>query len=206
MRIGIDFDNTIVSYDVLFHKVAVERGVVPPSVPQTKLAVRDYLRNIGEEDAWTEMQGYVYGKRMNDAATYPGVSEFLRWARTNDIQISVISHKTRYPFLGPQYDLHRAAREWAELRFADDEGWLIEPQRVFFELTQEAKLERITAARCDYFIDDLPEILLASGFPSNTARILFDPERSHSSVGGLVRLASWDEIQRYFECQCRPNL
>ena len=29
MRIGIDFDNTIVSYDTLFHKVAVEQGAVP---------------------------------------------------------------------------------------------------------------------------------------------------------------------------------
>ena len=28
MRIGIDFDNTIVSYDALFHKVAREQGVI----------------------------------------------------------------------------------------------------------------------------------------------------------------------------------
>ena len=27
MHIGLDFDNTIVSYDILFHKVALEGGI-----------------------------------------------------------------------------------------------------------------------------------------------------------------------------------
>ena len=33
VRIGIDFDNTIVSYDVLFYKVALEQGVIPSNWP-----------------------------------------------------------------------------------------------------------------------------------------------------------------------------
>ena len=41
MRIGLDFDNTIVTYDSLFHKVATEQGLVPASLPVSKLAVRD---------------------------------------------------------------------------------------------------------------------------------------------------------------------
>ena len=53
MRIGIDFDNTIVSYDELFHKVAVEQALV--SNMQIKLAVRDYLRKIDNEPVWTEL-------------------------------------------------------------------------------------------------------------------------------------------------------
>ena len=81
MLIGIDFDNTIVSYDTLFHKVAREQGVVPDTTPQNKVAVRDHLRTIGKEDVWTEMQGYVYGARMEEAEAYPGVIDFFRWAR-----------------------------------------------------------------------------------------------------------------------------
>jgi len=38
----------------------------------SKLAVRDHLRGIDQEDVWTEMQGYVYGARMDEAAMYPG--------------------------------------------------------------------------------------------------------------------------------------
>ena len=45
MRIGLDFDNTIVSYDALFHRVAREQDVVPANTPVNKIAVRDHLRN-----------------------------------------------------------------------------------------------------------------------------------------------------------------
>ena len=71
MLIGLDFDNTIVSYDALFHKVAVEQALVPSDLPKSKLMVRDYLRKVNNETAWIEMQG-VYGARMVDAAAYPG--------------------------------------------------------------------------------------------------------------------------------------
>ena len=55
MRIGVDFDNTIVCYDEVFHRVALERKLISPSLRVNKGAVRDHLRTIGREDAWTEM-------------------------------------------------------------------------------------------------------------------------------------------------------
>ena len=42
--LGIDFDNTLVNYDNLFHKVAVEKGLIKYSLPANKIAIRDYLR------------------------------------------------------------------------------------------------------------------------------------------------------------------
>ena len=110
MRVGIDFDNTIVNYDTLFHKVALEQGVIPKTLAASKLAVRDHLRAIDKEHVWTEMQGYVYGARMEEAAMYPGVLDFLRWANLQGIGLAIVSHKTRHPFIGPKYDLHAAAR------------------------------------------------------------------------------------------------
>ena len=202
MRIGIDFDNTIVSYDTLFHKVAVEQGAVPQGTSPTKLAVRDHLRAIGREEVWTEMQGYVYGARMEEATAYPGVLEFLRWGRDRGLALSVISHKTRYPFLGPQYDLHEAARNWVSSHLKDTGGPLVPPESVFFELTKEEKVRRIEAVACDYYVDDLPEILLASDFPAGTGRILFDPEAHHERSGSIVHARSWVEILSYFRRLC----
>jgi len=49
MVLGVDFDNTIVRYDDLFHRVAVERGLVPATVPARKNDVRDFLRQQGRE-------------------------------------------------------------------------------------------------------------------------------------------------------------
>lgn len=201
MRIGFDFDNTIVSYDALFHRVAVEQSLIPADVPQSKLAVRDYLRKTGNEDAWTEMQGYVYGARMSDAEAYPGAIEFMRLARDRGIAMVIVSHKTRHPFLGPKYDLHEAARGWVANSLVEKGENLIDPALVFFESTKEAKIARIAESACDYFIDDLPEILRMPGFPEQTARILFDPESHHGADAMNQKFESWRQIQNYFEAQ-----
>lgn len=201
MRIGIDFDNTIVSYDALFHKVAREQGLVPPETPLNKVAVRDHLRGIGQEDRWTEMQGYVYGVRMVEALAYDGVIDFIRQARAAGHSIVIVSHKTRHPFLGPQYDLHAAARAWIERHLLCDGETLLSRDDVFFELTKQEKLARIAACGCDAFIDDLPEILLAADFPPGTARVLFDPEDHHSSAAaadGLRSFRTWRRIAEHF--------
>lgn len=205
MRIGIDFDNTIVNYDTLFHKVALEQGVVPPTLAATKLAVRNHLRAIDQEDVWTEMQGYVYGARMNEAAMYPGVLDFFCWARVQAIDLAIVSHKTRHPFIGPQYDLHRAAREWVANHLVDGSARLIDPARVYFELTKDEKIARINTVACDYFIDDLPEILLMKHFPAATRRILFDPDAHHPAMPALDIAHSWGEIQKNLDGPWQAN-
>ena len=197
MRIGIDFDNTIVSYDALFHKVAREQGVVPPNTPANKLAVRDYLRQIGKEDLWTEMQGYVYGERMDEANAYAGVIEFIRLADQAGHKLAIISHKTKHPILGKKCDLHAAARSWVDRHLCTEDERLIPANQVFFELTKEDKLTRISALGCDVFVDDLPEILTSPAFPKSARRILFDPEDHHrdADTSNCVVCKSWNEIE-----------
>ena len=129
MRIGVDFDNTLVSYDDIFHRVALEQGAIPASTPRSKLAVRDFLRREGREEVWTEMQGTVYGARMDEVQAYPGALEFLKWARSSGIDVCIISHKTRHPFIGPRHDLHAAAQRWVDRHVGQIE--------TFFELTKE---------------------------------------------------------------------
>lgn len=201
-HLGIDFDNTIVSYDGVFHRVALERGCIPSSVGVSKVAVRDWLRQTGKEEIWTEMQGHVYGARMRDADLYPGVREVLAAARDTGLVVSIVSHKTRYPFLGEKHDLHAAARAWVEEFLRDDAGPFVEPDRIFFETTKEAKWARIGAADVSHFVDDLPEILLSEHFPADVEKILFDPDRHHGDLGpGVTIIHGWDELgQRLLAC------
>ena len=193
--LGVDFDNTIVQYDDLFHRVAVERRLVPPSLPATKSHVRDYLRSVGNEDAWTELQGYVYGARMQDAAAFPGVIEFLTRCRQAGIEVRIVSHKTRQPFLGPKYDLHGAAMDWLTTRgFFRPDLVNLRTSDVFFEVTKDAKLRRIGELGCTHFVDDLPEFLLEPAFPEGVDRVLFDP--SGAVRGVPFRIArSWQEVE-----------
>jgi hypothetical protein len=193
MRIGVDFDNTLVCYDGVFHRAALERGLIPSDLPSGKNDVRDYLNASGRGAAFTELQGYVYGARMDLAALYPGVVEFLGAARQGGHALFIISHKTRRPMRGEPYDLHASARGFLEAQGVVGVGGAVTPDHVFFEETKEQKVARIAALDLDAFIDDLPEILLMPGFPERTAPLLFDPdERFASGVAGHVaRYASW---------------
>jgi hypothetical protein len=204
MHIGLDFDNTIVSYDGLFHKVALEGGWITDDVPVSKVSVRDHLRAIGHEPVWTEMQGYVYGARMDEAAAYPGVLDCLLWAREQGIKVSIVSHKTRHPFLGKQYDLHAAARHWISLHLTDAVGPLVAPAHVYFELAKESKVQRIADIACTVYVDDLPEILLAPGFPAATTQILFDPDNHHPAQT-MPRAAHWSEVSSCLKTQWRAT-
>lgn len=196
MVFGSDFDNTIVSYKRVFHSIAVEQGLIPKSLPITKDAVRDYLRKQGKEDDWTEMQGLVYGSRMDAAQPYPGVEGFFKFCKESKIPVRIISHKTRYPFIGKRHDLHQAASRWLETRGFLAPGTVgIAKDNVYFELTKEAKMQRIQASGCTHFIDDLPDFLLHPGFPTGVVRWLFDPSGRHQRMNGVRRFSNWDEVK-----------
>ncbi len=193
--IGIDFDNTVVCYDQVFHEVAAQRGWIPADIPATKDHVRDYMRRHGNEDGWTELQGYVYGPYMRNALPFPGVLDFLTSCRQRRIPVCIISHKTPYPFRGPRYGLHQAAQKWLGTRgFYDPLEAGLVPEQVNFELTKEEKLDRIGAMGCTHFIDDLPEFLSEARFPEGVERILFDPNERHSTEHRFRRAKSWTEI------------
>jgi hypothetical protein len=198
MRVGVDFDNTIVCYDAVFHRVGVEWGLIPAKTPASKGAVRDYLRSQGREDTWIELQGYVYGNRFREAAPFPGVSEFFDLCRERAIGVSIISHRTRYPFAGPRYDLHEAARQWLEAhRFDVDAPASRGAVTIHLELTKGAKIERIAKEGCSVFVDDLPEFLLETEFPGDVERILFDPSGIQAIHDFPFQVAnSWKEIAR----------
>ncbi len=48
MHIGVDFDNTMVCYDAIFHRVCLEKGLIPSEIPINKSEVRNYLRRGGK--------------------------------------------------------------------------------------------------------------------------------------------------------------
>ena len=202
LRVGVDFDNTIVNYDGVFHRVALEQNLIPSDLPATKGHVRDYLRRIDRENDWTLMQGYVYGARMNDADIYPGALDFFAQCRAWQVPVFIISHKTRTPYMGPAYDLHEAARSWIETSgfLAPGRGGLA-AGNVFFELSKAAKFQRIAAQQCTLFIDDLPEFLLDPGFPEGVERIVFDPAGTVPADDRLRRAASWADCLRCLQEQ-----
>lgn len=201
MRIGIDFDNTIVSYDSVFYNVAREQNLVPASIVQTKDAVKKYLHENNQKDIWTELQGFVYGTQMRKASVFPYFKDFLEIVSKFDYEIFIISHKTKYPYQGPQYDLHKAAIDWLE--FND----LFNKCKVFFESSITQKIERIKIQKCSYFIDDLPEVLNRDDFPVEVKKILFAPNGQQLIQNNNYFVTnSWQEIANNFSRNAYANI
>jgi hypothetical protein len=194
MVIGFDFDNTIVSYDLLFKRLAIERGLVLADFPANKTLIRDHLRATGREPLWTAMQGEAYGPRMSEAVAFSGVKNAIARLIQSGVDVRIVSHKTKFPIAGPQFDLHSAARAWLEKEDFWAPAFGMRPEHAFFEPTKELKLARIASERCVAFIDDLPEILLAPLFPTTVQKYLFDPEGIHPPRDELRVLSSWDEF------------
>ena len=202
MHVGLDFDNTIVTYDRLFHRVALAAGLIAAGVPASKRDVRDAIRRLpGGEDAWTRLQGVVYGSRMAEAEPASGVEAFLGACAAAGVRVSIISHKTEFPALGERVSLREAARSWLAARgLADRHG--IAPADILFLGTLAEKLAAIADRNCTHFVDDLVEVLGHPAFPPGVERILYAPPGGAAPMG-VVAFDTWEAIGRHLLGEAR---
>ncbi len=191
-KIGIDFDNTIVFYDDLFHKIATEEKLIPSNFPSSKLLIRDYLRKRNKDELFTLLQAEVYGKRILEASPAPNVDLVIKKIIDIGFDVSIISHKSLNPYKGPKYNLHEAAMLWLEKNeFFEDKKVGLSKKNVFFNLTKEEKVNKIEEIGCDYFIDDLPEIL--NLINKRTIKILYSPINNYNQNDFII-LKKWDDL------------
>lgn len=198
MRIGLDFDGTVAIYDQVFHNCAVEQFQMPPQVEANKPAIRAWFWQTSEgRQKWIELQGIVYGPRMHQARLAPGLEPFLLFCLEKEILISIISHKTEFPVIGPRVNLREAARRWLEVK-GFHEALGIRRQEVFFASTREEKIQRLIAQGCSHFIDDLEEVFREPSFPSGIEKLLYAPGASDNLHGDIKVFSSWDSLRHYF--------
>ncbi len=197
-NIGIDFDNTIVTYDEVFYRYALRLGLINDGAKRGKKAVRDMIRILPEgNDRWTELQGLVYGKYMEEAEPMQGVENFLDTCRRSSFKVYIVSHKTVYPAMGPRIDLQAAAKKWLKDRDFLSRFNLTDSD-VMFEETLQGKLDQISRKRCSYFIDDLAEVLGHPGFPEGVRKMLYGRQESRDIPEDVINLKSWNDITEYF--------
>ena len=138
INLGLDFDNTLINYDSLFQKAALEKKIIPLDFPKSKKLIRNYLRGRGLEKQFTLLQGEVYGLRITESSQSKGMFQALKDVQKKGVNIYIVSHKTKTPYSGPKFNLHEAAMRWLEKnKFFDNSGINIPIQNVFFEVTKE---------------------------------------------------------------------
>jgi hypothetical protein len=197
LRIGVDFDNTIITYDEVFRASAQSCGLLDAKFAGNKQAVRDAVRLLPDgERAWQRLQCEVYGKGIARAVMVDGFGAFLRRCWSENCSIVIVSHKTLYAAMDPdRTDLRQAALKWMDAQNLLEGERAIGRTNVYFENTRAEKIRRIATLGLTHFIDDLEEVLGDPSFPSDVKGILFGNERRHGQ-GCFVACSTWREVEQ----------
>jgi len=198
MKIGLDFDNTIARYETLFRQVAQAEGLISGNWKGgRKTKLRNHLcRQADGERTWMKLQGLVYGKYMHGAEMMPGIANFLLSCKVRNHRVFIVSHKTEYGHFDPEkISLRQEALQWMEAKhFFDQDYFAINRGNVFFADTQEEKVAIIAQLKCNWFIDDLPEVFEQANFPLDTRKILFGGFSGEKLAHDSAVLDSWRKI------------
>ena len=188
MKIGIDLDNTIVIYDDLIRAQADFLNV--PKNLKSKNDIANYLRTNNLEYKWTEIQGLIYGSLMNKSKIAPNIYDVIIKLINYNVEIVIISHRTKYSQHDGSYNLHESASSWLnENIFFKLKDVQI---KVFFGETIDEKINIIREQKVDYFIDDLKQILIHKDFPISTKKILFTNGVENYSHEDISILTNWN--------------
>lgn len=213
--IGVDLDNTIVSYDENMHKIALEIGLINKDVPKNKTAIREHIRaNPNGEMDWQRLQAIVYGSRMSEAKLVDGAAEFFILCKKHSIPVYIISHKTEYSNYrvgksgktgksekidaetkkAIKVNLRKAALGWMRKKgFFNKLG--LSQKQVCFLSTRKEKIIKIREFGCTHFIDDLDEVFKEPEFPRSIVKILY---MNKTELDDVLVCESWSEINSYF--------
>ncbi len=199
MRIGIDFDNTLIGYDAVFLAAARARGLVNGALPDgaSKQQIRDCIRRLDDgERRWQQLQGFVYGAGIGGAVLIEGAARFLQRSAAAGHEVFIVSHKTEFGHHDrARVNLRHAALGWIEERGLFKDGrYGLNVARVFFEATRAEKLQRIARLGCTHFIDDLEEVLTDPEFPAGVTRLLLG-RPAGMAAAPCLSCPTWGDVE-----------
>ena len=201
IKIGIDFDNTIVNYDNSFYQEGIKRKIFNINTPKknSKNRLKKKLISINKEHEWTKIQGLVYGKNFDKAKPYKGSVKFINnFCKKKKFQLFIITNKTLYPIIGEKINLHNKSKKWIfknNIFKGKNKKWI--KKHVFFLKSKNEKIKKIIKLKCNYFIDDLTEIL--NLLPKKIKPIHFDPYKKNKKSN----IKSWQDLYKKFSYEYR---
>lgn len=198
MKIGIDFDNTISNYDHCFNYIAKKFLNIKKNNNSniTKTEIKsEILRKKNGQKLWMKIQGLAYGKYINKAYLNEDFLRFLLISKSRNIKIYIISHKTEYGhFDDKKIPLRLSALKWLKNKNILNNVTGLKKDNIFFANTRVEKINIINEFKCDYFIDDLKEVLNHNKFPKETKKIFYSKKREKN----LISFSNWAEIINFF--------
>ena len=185
--IGIDFDNTIISYVNVFKKLLRKNKIQFGKKLNKEIFKKKIIKKYNEK-FYTKIQSEIYGENIFYARKFANLNQSLNNLKKKN-HIILISHKTKYPILGKKVDLRKKALLWLNKNNLYGPKKIFNKKNVFFEETIEKKIKRIRRLKCDYFIDDLSIIL--DRLPNSIYKIKFGSKSKKYKF-----FLSWEKIDK----------
>ena len=193
IKIGIDLDNTIIDYDKVFYKIALKEGLITKNIKSDRIKIRNFIKKKSLVK-WKILQSKIYSVYINEAEVKKGFLNFINSVYQKGFEFCIISHKTKYPYMGEKRDLHLISKKWINININKKIDFKI--KNIFFETSEKKKINKIIKQKCDYFIDDLPSILEA--IPKKTKKILIDTKKNYKKTNKFLVLDKWKKISKIF--------
>jgi hypothetical protein len=189
MRIGFDFDNTIVDYSSVFTQIANDLGLKYENNP--KNSIKYYFEaEMNNPSSWKEVQLEVYCKLINNIKPSDKLSDLISWLIEFNHDFFIVSHKTQTIKTHSSIsDLRDPAIKWIENNLP-----YFNKERIFFESSVIEKVRKIKSLSLDFFVDDLLTILKHHQFPKETKKILLNNTTLKDKK--IYKASSWDEVKK----------
>ncbi len=153
--------------------------------------VKKQIVNEFGEDKWTECQGKLYSQYLEFATPFPGVIETIQNFKKMGSSLNIVSHKTKFPYVGEKVNLIDKSNEWIKNNLVDTENKpLFEEKQIWFTESIKHKISTILKIEATIFIDDLKHVL--DELPEQIEGIWFNPDNGSENTDSYK---NWEEIR-----------
>ncbi len=194
--IGIDLDNTIISYTKSL-QICVNQLYPDLTLNHyEKGYVKEYIVATLGEHSWMKLQGQLYTLGLKFALPFCGALNVMKQLHRSNHTLYIISHKTQFGHFDSSYtDLRVAAIAWLTSHgFLETAKTGLSVENVFFCDTHQEKINKINVLQCQIFIDDLLDVLQHQDFPRNCKKILFSPALSTKAINDILPICNWSQV------------
>ncbi len=172
IRVAFDLDNTVIDYSISCIEYC-KRNDLPLSGDINHL--RSQLRpHNSNQDSWVQAQSWIYGDGLRYAVLSVGAIEIFGLLKVRGIKAEIFSHKTEFtpPEFGsvPIRDLMKNWLHSSPLASVVS----IERDIHFFE-TLGDKVDAISKASLNFYMDDLVKVFEYQGYPRNLESFIYRP-------------------------------
>ena len=175
MRIGFDLDHTLINYSNSIRKLLKLKKIV---------SKEEIKKKFKRKEDWQHFQKELYSKGLSYAKLSKDAINIISLFNKLKIDVFIVSHKTNKTYFKSKVNLKEYAFDWIKKNILKK----THIKKIYFENTQEKKIQRINNLNLNFFLDDLISIVKKI---KKCKGILFDP---YNKIKFTNKITSFLEI------------